>query len=228
MVKQLVNGYNLGRSHIVPVSIRYRKPDILPVVSNVQWDTSLRPRQRRHAHRSRSRFDQCPAASPRRGSSRKNVIHQQHMPSAHPFGIGDKKSAAQIQAALAGSQPRLTLRRSLPHKRTRRQLQPPLRMAFPEDAQSLRRQRARLVKPALRHPRAVQRHRDNQHVLRSVRSHLCNRIRKPQAKFSRHGSHAVVFQRMNGPAHRALVNPITDDTDKRRRRHPARPAVARH
>jgi len=149
------------------------------------------------------------------------------MPSAHRFGIGDKKSAAQIQAALAGSQTRLTLRRSLPHQRARRQFQPPLGTAFPEDAQSLGDQRPRLVEPALRHPRAVQRHRHNQHLLWRVCSQLRDRIRKPRTKFSRHGNHAVVFQRMNHPAHRALVHAITHRANKRRGRHSARPARTR-
>ena len=209
---------------MVLVSIGYRKPDILPVVSNVQWNTPLRPSQRRHANRSGSRLDQSPAARPRRGSCRINVIHQQHMPSAHRFGIGDKKSAAQILAALAGSQPRLTLRRSLPHQRTRRQLQPPLGTAFFEDVQSLGDQRPRLVKPALRHSRAMQRHRHNQQLLGSIARQLRDRIRKPRTKFSRHRSHAVVFQRMNRPAHRAFVHAIAHRANKRRGRHSARAA----
>ena len=202
------------------------KPDETAPLANRQRHPPLRPRQRRNTNRSRPRLNQNPAASARRRTRGVDVIHQQNVAPSHSLRIGHKKSAAQIQAALAGSQPRLTLRTSLPHQRPRRKLQPPPRMTQPQYVQSLGSQRSRLVESTLRQPPPMQRNSNHQHLLRSVLpSQLLNRRRQPGSQRPRQWSQAVILQRMNRRPYRPLIHPKAHRPHKSRRSHPAGPAL---
>ena len=89
------------------------------------------------------------------------------------------------------------------------------------------RQRSCLVEPPLPMLRPVQRHRHHQHLCRSIRQQLRDRLRQHGSKLLRGGMHSVVLQRMNCLAQPSIVSPKCHSPCERRRRNAARSAEVR-
>ena len=123
-----------------------------------------RPGQRSHPHGGRSRLHQCLGRGAGRRAGGEDVVDDQNVLLGNRGGIGDHKCSAHVQSALAPGESSLALGGPQPHQRRRSQREPPLRMRLAQRLKRMKSQRASLVEAALGILRAVQRHRNHQHL----------------------------------------------------------------
>jgi hypothetical protein len=172
-----------------------------------------------YAHGGGAGFNEHLRAGAGGGAGGVDVVYEQDVAAADGLSVGDKKSAAQILAALARSQPRLAFGGSLTHKATGRHLEDSLRMRASKMADRFCREGAGLVEAALTHAAGMQGHGDDKQVRgRTGLEELLDGGGQARSENFGDRRNAVVFKGVDGAAHCAVIDAVADGGDKGRRR----------